>query len=638
MCGIVGIVDFETPIDSRRVTRMGRIIRHRGPDGEGTWHGREVSLGCRRLAIVDVANGTQPTCNEAETVHVVFNGEIYNHRDLRSKLRSRGHWFRSDSDVEVISHLYEENGPGFVSALDGDFAIALWDSEADRLVLARDRVGVKPLFYHANRQHLIFGSEIKAVLASGYCDIAVDPQGISDCFYYGHPIAPSTFWSGVTDLEPGTVVCFDRAGLRRQRYFTPLLRPDPTRPLLRGDDAVDSFSSLFTQAVRKRLPSEVRGGVSLSGGIDSTSIAAVASRVCDSPLPTCSIRLIGEELDESHWSRYVADELHLDHQEVIITGKKACELLPRSIWHFESPFWFGAVATPFYEMTRLAQSQGFKVALSGDGSDEMLAGYDFYRLMKFGHLLAASRQTWLAPALWRQVVKWTTAPTGVDQHIRRVHADLKHYESQFGEVPAWIYLWSAIDQASRPLLNGNGLPPPSRLPPPPPSRDRLRRQLHFEFASRLPNWILVISDRLGMANGLEVRVPFLDRDLIDLCSELSPDMIMKRSVEKYVLRRAMSRLAPARVVRRRKRPFLTPIARWYLGGPGRDLAGQYLSEAAVRRFGIFRPVETERLWLKATEATRHWDTVVAEWVCLMVLSTHILVEQFRPGHLLDDPV
>jgi len=214
MCGIAGIVDLERPVDARRVAHMAHTLAHRGPDDGGFWTHEHVALASRRLAIVDVAHGVQPVWNEDATVHVVFNGEIYNHRALRSDLARRGHLFRSGSDAEVLPHLYEELGSRLVDELDGDFAIALWDSPRQTLLLARDRVGVKPLFYHHAKQRITFASEIKGVLASGHCDVAFDMQGISDTFCHGQPVSPRTCWSGVRDLGPGTFLQLDRDGLR----------------------------------------------------------------------------------------------------------------------------------------------------------------------------------------------------------------------------------------------------------------------------------------------------------------------------------------------------------------------------------------------------------------------------------------
>lgn len=633
MCGVCGVVDFSAPVDPVRVQWMCDFLAHRGPDDSGIWADPACVLGSRRLAIVDVADGRQPAANEDGTVQVVFNGEIYNHRQIRRWLARRGHQFRSGSDVEVIPHLYEERGLDFVDELDGDFAIGLWDAKVRRLVLTRDRVGVKPLFYHVDGERLIFASEIKGVFASGLCPITMDPQGLSDCFFYSHTVGPSTFWMGVRDLSPGTVLCFDTRGLTIQRYFNPLERPDETIGLQRGRAAVESFSHVFTQAVQKRIPDEVKAGISLSGGLDSTTIAAVCARLCGAPLSTSSIRLVGEKLDETLYSRHVARELALENEEIEITGQRACELLPVSLWHFESPFWFGAVASPFLEMTRVARAQGYKVAMSGDGSDELLAGYDFYRLMVLNQTLTAWKLGWVQPTIWRNAVRWLGVPNGIDHHILSVNAKLDDHRRHYGEVPAWIYLWEAIGAIARPLLDGSSLPPPTQLPPPP-RHDSLRQQLHFEFCTRLPNWILPISDRLGMANSIEVRVPYLDRDMIDLCRDLAPDMIMRRGVEKYILRQAFREVVPRKVSHRRKRPFMTPIAPWYLDGPGREMATSYLSRAAVRKVGLFDPPAVEQLWRRATEDAGTWQGTVSGWVSLMVLSTHIVLEQFETRRFL----
>ncbi|WP_329405254.1 asparagine synthase-related protein [Nocardia vinacea] len=223
---------------------------------------------------------------------------------------------------------------------------------------------------------------VKGIFASGLVDVTMDPQGLSDCLFYGHTIAPRTFWQGVDDLPPATIVTIDHRGISEQRYFTPFLRRDPDASLLTGRAAIERFDDAFTAAVRKRLPDEVAAGIALSGGLDSSAIAAVATRRCDAPLTTASIRLTGETLDETPMSRLVAQSLGIANDEVEMTAARACELLPKSLWHFESPFWYGAVATPFLDLTEFARNKGLEVAMSGDGSDELLAGYDFHRLMK----------------------------------------------------------------------------------------------------------------------------------------------------------------------------------------------------------------------------------------------------------------
>lgn len=626
MCAICGIADFTEPVDPSPVTAMCAVLRHRGPDDHATWHDRHIALGFQRLSIVDVAHGAQPVADETGRVRAVLNGEIYNHRRLRRELAARGHRFRSDSDAEVIPHLYEEYGDRFADHLDGDFGIAIWDAARRRLTLARDRVGVKPLFYHRRGTRITFASEIKGIFAAGACAPEVDPQGLSDCLFYGHTIAPGTFWRDVRDLEPGTVLTADADGVRIRRYFSIFQRPDPDAPLLTGRAAVEAFDGAFTAAVAKRVPDEVEAGVALSGGLDSSAIAAVAARRCDAPLTTLSVRLDGAIHDETDMSRLVAQSLGVPNHESEMTGARACELLPKSMWHFESPFWYGGVASPFLDLTALARDRGLKVAMSGDGSDELLAGYDFYRLMRLSSRLESMRLDFLQPMVWRQATKWIGAPSGIDRHIVDIATRRGEYTDKYGQMPPWVYLWSALSGTARPAVLAD-LPEPSALPRPP-EHTTLHRQMHFEFHTRLPHWVLPISDRLGMAHGIEVRVPFLDRDVLDVCAEIDPGMLVHLGTEKYVLKRAMAPLLPKPIVRRRKKPFMTPVGAWYLSGPGADLAADHLSRDAVRRYGLFDPEVTERIWRTAVEQPGTWAGSTAEWASMAILCTHLVVDQF----------
>jgi asparagine synthase (glutamine-hydrolysing) len=630
MCGIVGIVDFDAAVTFRLVKHMADTIAYRGPDDEGFWCSEHIILGHRRLAIVDVRGGKQPICNETGAVRVVFNGEIYNHRELRRHLASRGHRFLSKSDAEVIPHLYEEKGIHFVEELDGDFAIALWDCLERALFLVRDPVGVKPLFYHLGAHSLAFASEVKSVLASGYCDVSVDLQGLRDCFYYGQPVAPGTFWSGVQSLVPGTVLRLDPRCAQHTCYYRPLERADSGRPLLKGDAAIEAFSRCFTQAVRKRLPDEVKAGVCLSGGLDSTAVAAVSALACDAPLPTWTIRLPEKEFDEGTFAQYAAHKLNLENQEVAVNGEDACRLFPKALWHLETPQWFG-VAAPFLALSQRGHEAGFKVALTGDGADELLGGYDFYRIVAAACRFPTISLKWLKlPISW--ALKSSNAPSGTLEHVLRVNLDAEVWKRHFDAVPAWIYVWSGMEEVAKPMLQDIGVPCPTQLPLPPAHGD-YHRSLYYEYVTRLPNWILLLSDRLSMANGIEVRVPFMDRQLLDLCTELPTDMFRHGGVDKYVLRRALHDQVPEQILDRPKKPFFTPIAAWFLSGSGGEMARDYLSETNTRRVGLFDPQAVTKLLDTATLGTRTWEGMLSEWACLMVMSTHILVDQFSSADL-----
>ncbi len=626
MCGIVGILDFDAPVSPYLIHIMADSIAHRGPDGEGYYYETHIGLGYRRLAIVDVKNGIQPVKNEAHTIHAIFNGEIYNHIELRSGLAKRGHCFISNSDAEVIPHLYEELGLSFVDELDGDFAIAIWDAKCQTLILARDRVGVKPLFYHIRGRRLIFASEIKGIFASELCEITIDPQGLSDCFFYGQTVSPGTFWSDIQDQLPGTVLCMTPNGLSEKRYFTALQRQDLSRPLLHGPEAIKAFAHTFSNAVRKRLPDEVKAGALLSGGIDSTAVEAVAAKLCGNPLPTYSILLPGEIFDESSFSRYAAQELAVENTEVPLRAQDVCSLLPETLWHLEAPQWFG-VAPPFLVLSKMASEAGVKVALTGDGADELLGGYDFYRVLEMNRWFTSLGLASLQSPIWKRASRWVGTPDGLIQHMIDVHSKEAVFRSQFGEMPAWIYVWSGMHATANPLFNSYPLPSPSPLPLPP-NHDLYRRRLHFEYVTRLPNWVLVLSDRLSMANGIEVRVPFMDRALLDLCNELSPNLLLRRGEVKYVLKQALRHVLPPRIRQRPKKPFFTPVTSWYLSGAGLQMARHYLATSTVKQIGIFDPRAVLEIWNRAISKVGTWEGMLAEWAIMMIMSTHILVEQF----------
>ncbi|HEY6796984.1 MAG TPA: asparagine synthase (glutamine-hydrolyzing) [Kineosporiaceae bacterium] len=621
MCGIAGVVDLAAAVRPGALARMLASLAHRGPDGEGTYESPSVALGSTRLAIVDPLHGEQPVFDESHRVVAVFNGELYNHRALAADLRQRGHLLRTRCDSETLPHLYELYQERLASHLDGDFAFAIWDAETSCLVLGRDRTGVKPLYYLAEGSRVVFASEVKALVASGYYDPSPSHQGLLETLSYGQPLAANSFWQGVQQVGPGETLRFSAAGLRRWTYWRPFEREDPEAPFLRGRAAIERFRSTFVEAIRKRLPDEVAWGVTLSGGLDSTSIASVASREFGADMPTCSIRLPGEKLDEGTYSRAASRELGLVNIEVSTDAGEMHDLLPETLWHLETPQWFG-VAPPFLKVAETARQHGVKVALTGDGADELLAGYSMYRILTIQRRLRRLGLDGAAAPLWQRAARLVGAPSDVGAEFRAVNHSMRDVTDS---MPAWSYIWISMQkQAADALVDYRALGPPT-LPTPPQPLDELRRSLYAEYFTRLPNWILVLSDRLSMARGVEVRVPFMDRDLLDLVADLDPRLILHLGTEKYVLKEAMRSTVPEAVRRRRKKPFFTPVHRWFLGG---ELAANYLSAQTVREHGLFRPAAVDRLRAIARDEERTWASITAGWTCLMIMSTHILVEQF----------
>ena len=630
MCGIVGIIDYEGEIEERVVRRMAAQLVHRGPDAEGYAFLQNCAFGHRRLSIVDVHNGRQPTANEDESVVIVFNGEIYNYRDLIEDLTRRGHRLRSASDAEVIPHLYEELGPDFVHELDGDFAIALWDRRKKTLLLTRDPVGVKPLFYAQQGKWLAFGSEVKAIYGSGRVSSAVSPQGLADCMHFGQCVGAGTFWEGIWDLEPGTVLTFSASGVNGSRYFMPLQPDEPMR--ISNREAIGQFRELFVEAVRKRLPAEVDAGACLSGGIDSTGVAALAHKMSGRPIHTSTIRLPGEILDESAYSRRAARDLGLSNSEIEIRSGDARAELETALWHLESPQFFG-VAPPFVRLSADARARGFKVALTGDGADELLGGYEFYRVLMATRAASRLGIGGMVGPIFERAARWIGSPKGVGAHLGLMSTRLPDLERQHGGVPAWAYVWCGVDEMSSGLLSDARKPSPL---PKPPEQDFLRRSVFFEYPTRLSKWVLVLSDRLSMANSVEVRVPFLDRDLLRFAANCKSGLLMRWGVEKFVLKKACAGIVPDYIIRRRKKPFFTPVAPWFLWEG--DLVNDYLSASRTREMGFFNPARLDRILERARSEAGSWNGMTAEWVAMMALSTHMLVERFRKADFLAEPM
>ncbi len=640
MCGIAGIYspDLAGSEIHQRLEDMNSAQRHRGPDGATVWSESPIGFGHTRLAIVGVHDGVQPSFTEDAGIAVIFNGEIYNHRALRTELERKGHVLRASSDTEVIGHLYEEYGIDFVTRLDGDFAIALWDSGTGHLVLARDRAGVKPLYVAARDGRIVFASEAKAIFASGLVEPEVDPQGLADCQYYGHTIAPHTFWRDVQELSPGTLRVYAGGALIDQRtYHRPFDTGVGTREAHRGAEGLADYRRAFDEAVRKRVPDEVEWGVALSGGLDSSAIAGVAAgRLGEKPL-TLSVEVVDSHLDETSDSQLVSSHLAVPNVQIPVTGETMEHLAEEAVYHFESPFWYGIVATPLLDLMHSARERGLKVMMSGDGSDETLAGYDWYRLLRLRRILQRLHLTRFEPWFWQRTLKWFGAPSGLEAEVAAINATLPAVEAEFGAVPPWIYMWAALEKRMRGVSR---VPLPRRSPlPKPTSSIPLHRQLSFEAHTRLPHWVLSISDRLGMARSVELRVPFLDRDVLDSAAQLHPSLMLHGNTEKYALKRAVRDVLPRRTTGRRKKPFMTPIGSWYLGeGAERTaLVRRHMSRERIEEVGLFEPDAVEALLADAALGDGSWAAVTAEWACLSILATQILVQQYIVERLFDSP-
>jgi asparagine synthase (glutamine-hydrolysing) len=621
MCGIAGELSLERNrrADPNRVQAMCDVMVHRGPDDFGAVVHGEAALGMRRLSIVDVTGGHQPLGNEDGRVQVVCNGEIYNSAALRDELIARGHRFRSRSDVEVIAHLYEEEGAAAVARLEGMFALALWDARARRLVLGRDRLGIKPLYFAVVDRRLVFGSEAKCLLAGGLVP-RIDPQALHDYLTLGYVPGPASIFVGAHQVPPGHILIADPWStgepVRVEPYWS--LRGHAARgPERTAAEWQDELLHTLRAAVESHLMSDVPLGVFLSGGVDSGAIVALMHELGVHPIRTFTIGFEEKSFSETAVARQVAARYGTEHHELVVRPDAAA-LLPRLVRHFDEPF-ADSSAIPVYYLAELARRH-VKVVLSGEGGDEMLAGYETYRAWRVASLygrLPYALGGRLIPALVRHL------PVS---HAR-VSFDYKAKRFVTGAYlpPAAGHLWwkTVLAEEVKAALYGNGtaagVEPTVRLFDAlwaESDGDALDRLQYVDARLYLPADILVKTDRMTMAHSLEARVPFLDRAVVELARRIPSHLRLHGLTAKYLLRRAMADRLPPAVVRGRKRGFNVPIPSWLSGGL-REFAHDALAPARVRRQGLLDPDAVGRLL--ADHGARRADLSRPIWT-LLVLS------------------
>ena len=630
MCGICGELRFDgAPVSEARLIAMRDQLVHRGPDSEGVFVSPRATTGLafRRLRIIDLTpNASQPMANEDGRVQVVFNGEIYNFKDLRDRLTASGHRFRSQSDTETIVHLYEEKGADAVADLDGMFALAIWDERNTRLTLARDRAGKKPLFYVCRPRFLAFASEMKAFFAHPELAMEIDREAVPYYFLYGYVPGPETFYRDVRQLPPGSVMTVDGAGRTTLRRYWRIEFPTESavRPIPAAE-AADGVRARLTRAVERRLVSDVPLGAFLSGGLDSTIVVGLMSRLTTEPVKTFSIGFEGDATyNETEFAHIAARRFGTQHTEFRV-APSALDLIDTLVWHHDGPFGDSS-AVPTYVVSKLARAH-VTVALTGDGGDELFAGYRRFR---------AAVQSERVPRLAALAAHALFAALPAPAHERSRLADARRFAAAlalpvderitmwnaafFADLqdlldPAFVQSLNAIDKlhyvaAERPRLEG---------------LSTLSRLLHMNFVSYLPDDLLVKTDRCTMASSLEARCPFLDRELIEYTAALPDRFKLDGRRSKAILRDAFADLLPPEIARRGKMGFGVPVGAWFRGelrdytrdlllAPGARyrtyLSGAFV-EDAVRRHLSGAANLGPQLWTLI--AFERWLQLLPEW-------------------------
>jgi asparagine synthase (glutamine-hydrolysing) len=566
MCGICGIVEFGRQSDIPRdvVHRMNQTMIHRGPDDGGVFVGPGVGLGHRRLSIIDLAGGHQPMSNEDGTVWVLLNGEIYNYPELRAELLQRGHKFATKSDTEAIVHLYEDLAEGCFARLRGMFSIAIWDSRCRKLVLARDRVGKKPLFYAADPERILFGSELKALLAGDSLSRRIDEQALSDYFSFGYIPAPKTIYRSVRKVMPGHYLVASADGTRETCYW------DLSFANVRQQSEEEWGEQLrhqLCEATRIRLMSDVPLGAFLSGGIDSSSVVAMMSHLMKRAVTTCSIGFQEEKYNESEYARQVSTLFSTEHHEEIVEPN-AIEIVDKLAWHYDEPF-ADSSAIPTYYVSKIARDQ-VTVALGGDGGDESFAGYrryklDYYENRLRGYVPAALRRSLFGPlGRWYPAMAW--AP-----RIFRAKATLESLsrsplEGYFNS----ISYFRPNDKARlltadfRKQLGGyDSLDLFRRYYDQADTNDPLSKIQYVDVKTYLTDDILTKVDRASMAVSLEVRAPFLDHKLLELAASMPSSLKLRNGVGKFILKKSLEPVLPRNILYRPKQGFAIPLDVWF---------------------------------------------------------------------------
>ncbi len=630
MCGIAGVLNLRTsdPIAEGTIRRMLAMIRHRGPDQFGIYLDEEVGLGSARLSIIDLSTGQQPIANEDETLWIVFNGEIFNYVELRPELEARGHRFKTTSDTEVLLHLYEEFGPECLSRLNGQFAFAIWNTRDRSLFLARDRAGIRPLFYTQAKGALIFGSEIKALLGDPRVEAKIDPLALDEVFTYWSPLSPHSVFQGISQVPPGHYLIARNGEISLKRYWQ-VNYPGATEPA-KAEDSLEELRSLLIDATRIRLRADVPVGAYLSGGLDSSITASIIRKYTSNRLDTFSISFSDPRFDESEFQRKMADFLGTSHQVVYTTHEDIGRVFPDVIWHTEAPVTRTAPA-PMFLLSELVRKNGFKVVLTGEGADEFLAGYDIFKEAAVRRFWARQPNSKSRPRLLSRLYPDVFGASGTNEsylqaffadgltdvnnpaysHAIRWRNNLRNRRFFSAEVKSLLRKSAAEVDYPEGFM----------------SWAPLERSQYLECTIFLPQYLLSSQgDRVGMAHSVEGRFPFLDYRVMEFCNRLHPSLKLRGLTEKYLLKKLGRELVPAEIANRLKRPYRAPIHRCFFGAAQPEYVREMLSPEPIKAAGFFHAPAVSQLTSKIERGQALGET--DDMALVGILSTQIVQEKF----------
>jgi asparagine synthase (glutamine-hydrolysing) len=616
---------------------MATALEHRGPDESGVYIDEHVGLAHSRLSIIDLQSGVQPVHNEDETIWIVFNGEIYNHPELRKDLQAAGHQFYTSSDTEVLIHLYEEKGPDLVKVLDGQFAFAIWDTRKRQLLLARDHLGICPLHYTRVGNLLLFASEIKALLLHDGVERKLSPQGIDQIFTFWTTLPGQTAFQGISELPPAHILVASQDRVSIERYWhVPLYRKDQYLDLS-AEQTAQRVEELLREAVRIRLRADVPVGCYLSGGLDSSIVTALVAKCFNQDVCTFGIRFEDEVYDEGQFQQNMVDWLGVKHRTIRVTDEQIGAALPETIWHCERPT-LRTAPVPLFILSKAVNEAGLKVVLTGEGADECFGGYHIFKEAKIRRFWSRQPQSSVRPQLLRQLYPYVFRDAksktflssffgrNLDQTNEPFASHLLRWDNTnrikvffSRELNEALSSYNARQQLESVLPDDFG------------SLDGLVKAQYLEMVLFLSGYLLCSqADRVAMAHAVEARIPYLDPAIVEFAMQIPPKWKLLGLNEKHVLRRAFQHILPPSVSQRPKHPYRAPIVRSILGAASREYVQELLGDSALNRAGLFDPTRVKMLLakLESSQSPSEMDSMALVGILSTQLVHHQFVETF----------
>jgi len=645
MCGIAGILNLGGAggIELDDVVRMVSILNHRGPDESGVYLDPHVGLGHARLSIIGLADGAQPLANEDDTLWIVYNGEAFNYLELKDDLVRKGHRFRTSTDTEVVLHLYEEYGPKCLAMINGQFALAIWNTRTRELFLARDRVGIRPLYTCRVANRFYFSSEIKALFTNPEVPRQLDLQALSQVFTFWTTLNRKTVFTGIDELPPGHYLTVGAEPSKPEPFWTLPYYPPEQRWSGSMDEAREELVHLVKDAVRLRLRADVPVGAYLSGGLDSSIITSLIARNFNNRLRTFSLSFQEAAFDETSYQQQLAGHLGTDHRQVLVDNDQIREHLPRVIWHSETPLLrMGPV--PLYLLAGLVRENGFKVVLTGEGADEVFGGYNIFKEAKVRAFWARDPDSRIRPLLLQKLYPYIfTDPTRTRFLLEKFFAVNQRSpdDAFFSHRIRWEGGGKNLMFLSREAQNAlSGYDPLDDFRQTLPSgfdrRDLMARAQYLEMELFLSNYLLSSQgDRVGMGHSIELRLPFLDYRVIDFAMRLPPHWKIRGLREKYLLKRAFTDILPKEIVDRPKQPYRAPIHQVFFKGGQESILEEYLSRDQIVRGGYFDPLKVANLLGKYRKSGVTAPSESQNMALMGILTTQILDSQFISARSFD---